>query len=79
MAGVKGKSGGSRSEAGRPPTSITFRLGDAIAMRYGHNTPLEVGEVVEMHRGIPRTVVIQMRNGEKVWILIETPASPDQS
>jgi hypothetical protein len=64
--------------AGRPPQSITFRIGDAIAFRYGVNTPLELGEVTEMHRGIPRTVVIQLRNGEKVWLLVETPA-PDQS
>ena len=61
--------------AGRPPKSITFRVGDAIALRYGHNTPLEVGEVTEMHRGIPRTVVIQLRNGETVWVLIETPVA----
>ena len=59
--------------AGRPPQSITFRLGDAIAFRYGHNTPLELGEVTELQRGIPRTVVIQLRDGEKVWLLIETP------
>jgi hypothetical protein len=64
--------------AGRPPQSITFRIGDAAAMRYGHNTPLELGDVVEMHRGVPRTVVIQLRNGETVWLLVETPA-PDQS
>lgn len=62
-------------QPGRPPQSITFRLGDAIAFRYGYNTPLELGEVVEMHRGIPRTVVIQLRNGEKVWLLVETPST----
>lgn len=61
--------------AGRPPQSIMFRLGDGIAFRYGVNTPMELGEVVEMHRGIPRTVVIQLRNGEKIWLLVETPES----
>lgn len=60
---------------GRPPQSITFRIGDAVALRYGHNTPMELGEVTEMHRGIPRTVVIELRNGETVWLLVETPAA----
>lgn len=80
MPGTKGHSGGARipgpsKKLGRPPQSITFRLGDGIAFRYGVNTPLELGEVVEIRRGIPRTVVIQLRNGEKVWLLVETPTS----
>lgn len=59
--------------AGRPPQSITFRIGDAVALRYGFNTPMELGEVTEMHRGQPRTVVVQLRNGETVWLMVETP------
>lgn len=73
MSGVKGKSGGGRTGAGRPPQSTTLRVGDGIAIRYGYNTPMELGEVVEIIRGIPRTVVIQLRNGERVWLLVETP------
>jgi hypothetical protein len=65
--------GGARSGAGAHPKSITFRIGDGIAFRYGVNTPLELGEVVELRRGIPRTAIIQLRNGEKVWLLVETP------
>lgn len=61
--------------AGRPPQSITLRIGDGIAFRYGVNTPLELGEVVEIKRGIPRTVVLQLREGERVWILVETPTA----
>lgn len=60
--------------AGRPPQSITLRLGDGIAFRYGVNTPLELGEVTEIKRGIPRTVVMQLReSGERIWLLVETP------
>jgi hypothetical protein len=60
--------------AGRPPQSITLRIGDGIAFRYGVNTPLELGEVAEIKRGIPRTVVIQLReSGERIWLLVETP------
>jgi hypothetical protein len=73
MAGVKGKSGGGRAGAGRPPQSITFRIGDGVALRYGANSPLALGEVTELHRGIPRSVRIELRNGETVWLLVETP------
>jgi hypothetical protein len=59
--------------AGRPPQSITLRIGDGIAFRYGVNTPLELGDVIEIKRGIPRMVVLQLREGERVWILVETP------
>jgi hypothetical protein len=59
--------------AGRPPQSITLRVGDGIALRYGFSTPLELGEVVEIKRGIPRSVRIELRNGTTVWVLAETP------
>lgn len=59
--------------AGRPPQSLTLRLGDGIAIRYGYNTPLELGEVTAIRRGIPRTAVIQLRDGTTVWLLVETP------
>lgn len=73
MTGAKGKSGGNRDGSGRPPQSITFRIGDGILFRYGVNTPMEIGEVAEIKRGIPRTVIIQLREGERVWLLVETP------
>lgn len=57
----------------RPPQSTTLRLGDGIAIRYGANTPLELGEITAIHRGIPRTVVVTLRNGVTVWLLAETP------
>lgn len=60
--------------AGRPPQSTTLRVGDGIAIRYGANTPLELGEVVEIKRGIPRTTVIQLRDGTTIWLLAETPS-----
>ncbi len=60
-------------KAGRPPQSTTLHIGDAVALRYGVNRPLELGEVTEIMRGIPRTTVIQLRNGETIWLLIETP------
>lgn len=75
MPGSKGKSGGERPGAGRPPRSTTLRIGDGIALRYGYNTPLELGEVIEIKRG-PRTAVIQLRNGVTVWLLAETPKEP---
>lgn len=59
--------------AGRPPQSTTLRLGDGVLIRYGYNTPLELGEVTEIIRGIPRTVVIELQNGITVWLLAETP------
>lgn len=61
--------------AGRPPQSTTLRLGDGVAIRYGEGTALELGEVAEIYRGLPRTVVIQLRNGTTVWLLAETPKS----
>ena len=73
MSGAKGKSGGGRRGAGRPPQSTTLRLGDGVAIRYGHNAPLELGEVKEIVRGIPRTVVIELRSGITLWLLAETP------
>lgn len=63
----KGKGGG------RPPQSTTLRLGDGVAIRYGYNRPLDLGKVTEIIRGIPRTVVIELRNGFTVWLLAETP------
>lgn len=59
--------------AGRPPQSTTLRIGDGVAIRYGYNTPLELGEVKEIVRGIPRSVRIELRNGITVWLLAETP------
>lgn len=76
MPGVKGKSGGQRKGAGRPPHSTVLRVGDGIAVKYamdGGSTPFELGEVVEIKRGIPRTTVIKLRNGETVYLLAETP------
>lgn len=74
MPGVKGKSGGVRTGAGALPKSITLKIGDGILFRYGHNTPMEIGEVIEIKRGIPRTVVMQLReSGERIWLLVETP------
>lgn len=61
--------------AGRPPHSTTLRLGDAVAIRYGEGTLLEPGVVVKIHRGQPRTVVIDLQNGLTVWLLAETPVS----
>ena len=59
--------------AGRPPQSTVLRIGDGVAIRYGHNTPMELGEIKEIIRGIPRTTVIELRNGVTVWLLAETP------
>lgn len=69
--------GGARAGAGRPPASLTLRVGDGIALRYGERTPLELGAVTELHRGRPRTAVIALRNGETVWLLVETPQEAD--
>ena len=76
MAGTKGKSGGLRKGAGRPPQSTVLRVGDGIAIKYATkdgSTPFELGEVIAIKRGIPRTTVIQLRNGETVYLLAETP------
>lgn len=77
MAGKKGRSGAPGQTRlagpGRPPKSATLRLGDGIGLRVGAGTMLQIGEVVEIKRGIPRTVVIDLRNGERVWLLAETP------
>lgn len=76
MAGVKGKSGGARKGAGAPPQSITLRIGDGIAIKYATHegsTAFELGKVVEIKRGIPRTVRIELENGMRLWVLVETP------
>ena len=83
MPGTKGHSGGKRipgpgKALGRPPLihSTVLRVGDGIAIKYameGGSTPLEWGEVIEIKRGITRTTVIKLRNGETVYLLAETP------
>ncbi len=62
--------------AGRPPKSTILRVGDGIAIKYvkdGYSTAMELGEVTEIRRGIPRTTVIKLRNGETIYLLAETP------
>jgi len=66
-----------RQKVVRPPRSTKLHIGDGILLRYGYNTPMEIGEVIEIKRGIPRTIIIQLRNGERVWILVETPKTID--
>lgn len=40
---------------------------------------MEIGEVIEIKRGIPRTVVMRLReSGERVWLLVETPPLIDR-
>ena len=76
MPGTKGKSGGLRKGADRPPQSTVLRVGDGVALKYAMDsgsTPFELGQVVEIKRGIPRTTVIKLRNGETVYLLAETP------
>ncbi len=72
MKDERRNNGGARSGAGRPPQSTTLRVGDGIAIRFGHGAPLELGEVTEIKRGMPRTTVITMRSGLTVWLLAET-------
>lgn len=62
-----------RLSQGRPPQSMTLRVGDTAAIRYGWNTPLQLGEVKEIKRGMPRTAIIELRNGTTLWLLVETP------
>lgn len=59
--------------AGRPPQSMTLKVGDGVAIRYGWNTQMELGKVTEIKRGIPRTAIVELRNGTTVWLLVETP------
>jgi len=56
-----------------PPQSITVRIGDRIGYRYGNNSPLEGGEVAELKRGIPRVIVLELDNHDKIWLMVETP------
>jgi hypothetical protein len=79
---MKNRRGSNRSKgapalpgAGRPPQSTVLRVGDGIALRVGAGTPLELGEVQEIKRGKPRTVIIAMRDGTTVWLLAETPTN----
>lgn len=67
--------------AGRPPQSTVLRIGDGIAIKYvtkDGSTPFELGEVKAINRGIPRTTVILLRNGDTIYLLAETPRiAPD--
>lgn len=77
MSGKAGRSGapGKTRPAGpgAKPRSAKLRLGDGVALRVGEGAPLQLGEVKEIVRGMPRTVIIELRNGETVWLLVETP------
>ena len=67
--------------AGRPPRSTVLRIGDGIAIKYameGGSTPFKLGEVAEITRGIPRTTVIKLRNGDTIYLLAETPRDMSQ-
>lgn len=81
MPGTKGHSGGARKGAGAPPLSITLRIGDGIAVKYASDegsTAFELGKVVAIKRGIPRTVRIELASGMRLWLLVETPhQAPD--
>ena len=67
--------------AGRPPQSTILRVGDGIAIKYATkdgSTPFELGDVTKIIRGIPRTTIIQLRNGETIYLLAETSrTTPD--
>ena len=56
--------------------STKIRVGERIAIKYakgGRSTALELGEVKEIRRGIPRTIVIAMADGSTIYLFAETP------
>jgi len=56
--------------------STRINVGDGIAIKYakdGGSTAFELGHVQSIRRGIPRTIVIAMRDGSTVYLLAETP------
>lgn len=62
--------------SGRPPQSTRLNIGDGVAIKTvsdGHSTAFELGTVARIERGIPRTVVIELRNGDTIYLLSETP------